>query len=209
MLEWKLGWLRLYNILAYWFEPENEELDEVRGVIRKRFRSAEMETAIEGEGMGLKMVVPTDKKLPKPEEVRDVEESIKERSGKPVRVLFVNPESVKNANLTWRITVRPREKTNNELSKLMFRAKMQDAQMFGDRLNLDYLAENFAQIWGDDPAKLFNKTREPMPPIEQPMSAATQQPRQQGQSMGGLQERQPRVNSRDVLQPNLGNTKQP
>ena len=69
--------------------------------------------------------------------------------------IFLNPEEVKSSKLCWQIVVTPREKRTSETQKLMHRAFMQDAQMFGPMLNLQYLGEDFAVTWQKDPTKLF------------------------------------------------------
>jgi hypothetical protein len=49
----------------------------------------------------------------------------------------------------------PREKRTSEVQKLMSRAFLADAQMFGPMLNMQYLGEDFATTWQKDPTKLF------------------------------------------------------
>ena len=165
LLEWKVSWLRLYNILAKWFDPFDQMVEDIKGKLTMKnvFRRTAVERPVEGEGMGMRMVIPTQEELPSSQEVFSAEEEMKERTGKPVRMIFLKPEEIKNAKLIWQVVVRPREKITNELSKLLFRAELSDAQAFGPMVNLEFYAEQFARIWGRDPNKAFKKNIPPEP----------------------------------------------
>ena len=93
------------------------------------------------------------------------EEGLTAEQGVPVRLIFLTPSQVKKANLVWQIVVTAKEKQTSEVNKLLFRAEMQDAQLFGPLLNLDYLAERFASVWEENPQKMFKKMAEVMPPV--------------------------------------------
>lgn len=164
LLEWKLAWIRLYNNLAKWFDPYDNKIEDVKGVLTKKpvYRRTVVERPIEGEGMGARMVIPTEEEMPTSRQVYEAEETMKKMTGRATRLIFVNPEEIKNSKLIWQIVVRPREKTTNELSKLLFRAEISDAtQYFGPRTNLDYYQDVFANIWGRDPKKIFTKAIQP------------------------------------------------
>jgi hypothetical protein len=175
MLEWKLEWLRLKNILANWFQPEDEVVDKMRGILKSKYRKTTTERTIEGEGVGKRMVIPT-KEIPSSEAIMKTEDQLTQEQGMPIRLIFVNPEEITNAKLIWQIVITPKEKKTSELNKLMFRAFMQDAQLFTPMLNLDYLSERFASIWGENSSKLFSKQNQmQIGPDGQPI-----QPMQQG-----------------------------
>src|SRR3990167_7125865 len=144
MLEWKLEWLRLQNILKNWFNPQDTVLDEMRGDIQAKYRQTSVQRPIEGEGMGMRMVIPTDNVPTDPNAIMQAEDIYSREQGMPVRFIFLNPEEVKSSKLCWQIVITPREKRTSETQKLMHRAFMQDAQMFGPMLNLQYLGEDFA-----------------------------------------------------------------
>jgi hypothetical protein len=105
--------------------------------------------------------VPTEQ-LPTPEQIMANEEQLKTQMGIPVRIIALNPKEIEEMKLTWVVSVNPREKKSSELSKLMFRAEMQDAQLLGLRINPSYVEERFAQTWDEDPSKMFLK-EEQMP----------------------------------------------
>ena len=154
MLEWKLEWLRLQNLLKNWFNPTDSIVDDMRNEIKNKYRQVSVNRSIEGEGMGMRMVVPTTE-IPSPQTIKQAEDIYSNEQGSPVRLIFLNPEEVTSSKLCWQIVIRPREKRTSETDKLMFRAFMADAQMFGPNINIDALEEEFAITWGKNPKKLF------------------------------------------------------
>ena len=146
MLEWKLEWLRLQNILVHWFE--DDVMNEARNIL------VSIPRMIEGEGMGRRILVPS-KTIPSSETIMKAEDALTEEQGQPVRLIFLDPEQVKSSKLTWQIVVKPKERHTSELGKLLFRAELADAQVFGPLLNLDYLAEKFSSVWEENPKKMF------------------------------------------------------
>ena len=178
MLEWKLEWLRLKNILAegHWFHPEDSVVDEVRGMLKDRFRQVSVERMIEGEGQGRRMIIPT-KDIPSPTNIRKAEDALTKEQGMPVRLIFLNPKEVESSRVVWQITVKAKEKKTSETSKLLWRAFIQDMTLLssmGAVPNSEYLAERTAIIWEEDPTKLFA-----------PNPAQPVQPGQEGQPQGG------------------------
>lgn len=153
MLEWKLSWLRLYNVLKNWFN--DDAIDQVRATLS-------VERNIPGRGLGRRMIIPT-KELPSSLAIAKTEETLEAEEGVPVKLIFLNPDELKSAKLTWQSVIRPRERVTSETQKLMFRAFMADAQLFGPLLNLEHLGERFASVWGEDPSKLFTKPEEMKP----------------------------------------------
>lgn len=155
MLEWKLEWLRLQNVLKNWFNEEDKVVDGARGVLKSKFRIVTTERPVEGEGMGRRMVIPT-KEIPSTSAIRKSEDALSEEQGVPIRLIFLNPDEIKSSKLIWQIVVKPKERKTSETEKLMFRAYMQDIQLFGPTVNLENLQEEFASVWGKNPKKAFN-----------------------------------------------------
>lgn len=153
MLEWKLEWLRLQNIVAHWFEPEDQVMDEVRGELRARFRTVSVERPVENEGVGIRMTIPSKPPFPSPSSIMKAEDVLTKEQGRPVRMLFVNPEEITSSKLVWQITVRPKEKRSSETDKLLFRAFMADIAPLGP--NISFLRDEFSKTWNKDPNKLF------------------------------------------------------
>jgi hypothetical protein len=162
LLEWKLEWLRLKNIIANWFKEEKTQVVGEKGMETK-FRPTGVERLIEGEGTGRRVVVPT-KFVPESAVIEAMEKILSEEQGTPLRLIFINPDEINFTKLFWQINVTAREKKSSEVEKLLFRAEMADAQLFGDLLNRNYLAERFANVWQEDPQKMFRQQQDLMPP---------------------------------------------
>lgn len=173
MLEWKLEWLRLQNLLAYWFNPQDSVVDEARGELKSKYRQVGVQRPIEGEGMGMRMVIPTQEVPTDSKAIMQAEDIVSKEQGMPVRFIFLNPDEVKSAKLMWQIVVTPRERRTSEVEKLMFRAEFADAQVFGPLLKMPYWQEKFASVWGENPQKAF-KTPEEIQQEQQMMQAQPQ-----------------------------------
>lgn len=174
MLEWKLEWLRLQNLIANWFNPQDTVVDAMRSEVQNKYREVSVKRPIEGEGMGTRMTIPTDQGIPSPYAIQQAEDIYSKEQGQPVRLIFIDPEVVKSSKLCWMIVVTPREKRSSETQKLMFRAEMQDAAMFGPLLNIQYLGERFASVWQEDPNKLFKSPEQVQMEQQQQMQTEAQ-----------------------------------
>ena len=187
LLEWKLEWLRLKNLIANWFHPEDEMVDEVREEIKDKYRQLSVERTIDGEGVGRRVVIST-KEIPSSEAITQTEDLLSEEQGMPIRLIFLNPEEVTKASLIWQIVVKAKEKKTSETNKLMFRAFLQDVIPFNP--NISYLQERIASVWEENPQKLFEQN--PQAPQAFPEGQQGGQQGQQGGEQGGLVS--PRVN---------------
>lgn len=175
MLEWKLEWLRLQNLIVNWFNPQDTVVDAMRGEIKAKYRQVSVDRPIEGEGMGTRMVIPTDQVPTDPNAIMQAEDIYTKEQGSPVRFIFIDPAEVKSSKLCWLIVVTPREKRTSETQKLLFRAFMADAQLFGPLLNIQYLGERFSTTWGEDPSKLFKSPEQLQMEQQQQMAMEAQQ----------------------------------
>ncbi len=170
MLEWKLEWLRLKNILANWFNAEDEVVDKARGVLKSKYRKVTTDMPIEGEGMGKRIVIPTKDQMPSSEAIMQTEEQLSKEQGFPIRLIFLNPDEVTSAQLIWQIVIRPKERKTSEVNKLLFRAFMQDIMPL--QPNIDYIREKAAHIWEENPQKLFAPNPQPaVGPDGQPLQS--------------------------------------
>jgi hypothetical protein len=182
MLEWKLEWLRLQNILAHWFDEKDEVVDKAKDILRTRYRKVTTEKMIEDEGIGKRIVIPTEK-VPSPQAIMQTEDQLKEEYGVPVRLIFLNREEVTSAKLIWQIVIKPKERKTSEVSKLLFRAFMQDILPLGP--NMEYVKEKAASVWEENPQKLFGQSPEQ---LTQELQANQAQQAEQGGTVS------PRVN---------------
>jgi len=173
LLEYKLSWLRLYNILKNWFEPIDDKVveekagtEDVRKVLQNKYRTINISKPIEGEGMG-RSIVKVSQTIPSPQDIYNEEETLGEQTGTPTRITYLNPEEIVLSKWIWQIMIRPKEKKTSEVNKLLFRGMLADAMIFQQDLNLEYLEERFALNWEEDPSRLFKKgINAPMMPTE-------------------------------------------
>lgn len=154
-LEWKLAWRRLYNILNKWFDPEGDVVDKAKDILMKRYRRASMDINIDGVGRGKRIVVPIEdeSQLPTAQQVYELEESIGKETKIPHRFIFITPQQAKDAQTIWQISLRPKPKRTDELSRVMFDQMAERALLLG--ADPGFLRERFAQVWDEDPNKMF------------------------------------------------------
>ena len=172
-LEKKLAMLRVPNLLANWFDPEDEVVNEARTGLVERFRTISVTRSIESEGVG-RRIVEVSRNVPSPEEIFEQEETLSIAEGAPVRRIVINPEEIKGMKLTWIINVVPREKKTSELSKVLFGAQVREAfALFPNQVNPQFFAEKFAEVWEIPVDKAFRRN----------VQEALQQQPEQGQTV--------------------------
>lgn len=164
LLEKKLGYLRLWNILQNWFEPIGDKVQAIDGArqLVKEYRRSVRDVSIEGEGLGERMVIPMDGELPDPQVIREMERKEGEKRGMPVKKLFLNPEKLKAARLTWYIVVNPEERESSPFFKLLFREQLNDMltlMQLGSRPDVGRLEEEYARVWKLPRTKLFQRAQ--------------------------------------------------
>ena len=159
MLEKKLVWLRIYNILHNWFKKTGGYEDQLTGEFVNRYRSISRNKVIPGEGQGRQIIRLTDN-LPSSKQVMEEENELSTLNN-PVRVIYLKPSEIKSSKYMWYITVTPKERKTDALNKVLFDEFMQKAMMFPN-VDVEYLGEEFAQVWEKNSSKLFKK-REPAP----------------------------------------------
>lgn len=157
LLEQKLAFKQLLLVLQNWFDPEEVKLDEARNELERKYRTVSRERSIKGEGKGVRMVIPTNKK-PTEGDIMNFEEAMKYKIGKPFRAIFINADALKQAKYTWCISVAPKEKKTSELNKVMLNEMLTTAMNLGLPLDTDYMAELFADAYDLDATRLINKS---------------------------------------------------
>jgi len=168
LLEKKLALKRIPLILANWFDPVDNTVDAIRGVIKSKYRIVSRPNSTDS-GPGVRMTVLTEN-LPTSKQIKFKEKEMEREYGLPIRIIAVNPKEIKTAKLMWVVNVTAKEKKSSELSKLMFETMVMGAMNMGLRINPNYIEQRFADVWEEDPNKLF------MMGQVQP-----QQPQQEGQ----------------------------
>jgi len=181
LLEQKLATLRLFNVLNNWFE-EDDSLTQAKKMIKTKYRTVTKKSLIPGEGEGLKAIIPIKKnKMPSSTKIRAMEDKYLADNGKPIRLIFLDPDEIKTMKLIWVVTVNPREKKTSELYKIMFSQMLQEAINLGLTLNMKYVSERFAEVWEEDPSKLFTDAKQAPEEIQQ-MGQQTNTPNPKAQA---------------------------
>lgn len=157
LLEKKIAYLRLYNLLENWYKP----IDSIRvgDQTVQKYRKTVTPQSIDGEGMGERQIIPSQGDgLPSPEEVRFLELEEQQDKGFPIRKIFMDPENMKKSILNWYVVVTPKEKDTSSTNKLLFREEIQDLvalMQFGSMPNKQGLEDEYARVWGKDKSKMF------------------------------------------------------
>ncbi len=185
LLEEKLAWLRLYNILQNWFEPTGTVVDSAKGEIVKKYRSIARTAPIQDRGIGVNIVRADDKSYTS-KDVLGMEKDYEKQSGKPTKITIIDPEWIKTAKIIWQIAIVPKQKKNSDLSKVMNKEFIAGLQAFAPVISVgwDYVADDYATIWEKDKSKLFpsGSTQPAMQPVQ---GEAGVSPVEQG-SMAGI-----------------------
>lgn len=178
LLEQKLGYLRLYNILANHFEPVSQELDETRKVLKNKYRQTSRTVSLPGRGQGVRQIIPTEDALPDAEQIFNEEEyqgspeavmgtrqhTRDELGMPPMEKIYLNPKEVAAAKLVFLINVDSREKDTSANAKNIFREQLQDIQqlmLMGSRPNMKEIESEYARVWGKRPEQLFSEAPPP------------------------------------------------
>jgi hypothetical protein len=160
LMEKKLGYLRLYNIVENWFNPIDTKvvtIDDVRKEI-SMFRKTTRETNIDNAGMGERQIIPTDQPLPSDKEIRAMELTHQKATGKDVQMIYLNAKAIKTARVRWYIVINPKEKEGSAFFKVLFREMLGDMiqlMNLGSVPKLDGIEEEFSRVWGKSRNKLF------------------------------------------------------
>ena len=189
--------LILDSVIENWFEPDGDEVDEARKVIKKKYRSASSKTSIEGAGIGRRMVdlnPDLDESNYDVKAEYDLEEKLSKEEGQPVRRLVLNPLELKKKDFIFYVEVFPKERESSDLQKVLFDTMAQRMQQFPNA-NMEWLEEEFANVWNVPADKAFNKASQQigaMPPQGDSGSNVVQQ---QMQKRAGMKPQIPSINT--------------
>jgi len=184
MLEVKIGYLRLWNIIGNWLNPVGAHADGTA-----RYRSVTRNVAIEGSGKGDRMVIPIDGSLPSPEAIRALSLEDEQKKGYPVRRMYLTPKGVREAEIHWYITVEPREEESSAYFKLIFREMIGDAislLQLGAQPNVEGMTDEFGKVYNVDKSKIFAGGAIGVPPGAQVDPATVAGDRNAGNNTKGV-----------------------
>jgi hypothetical protein len=161
LLEKKLAYLRLWNILENWYNPIDTKVVQIGDVRKeiKQYRNTHRQATIDGAGLGERYVIPTDQGLPDSETIRALEIQNEKEKGFPVRRIYIDPEELKVAKLRWYVVINPREKETSAFYKLLFREELTDIMtlmQLGSVPNKEGLEEEFSRVYQKNRSKVFS-----------------------------------------------------
>jgi hypothetical protein len=176
-------------VLKKWFDPVDQMLDGARQLLKEKYRVISRMVNIDNEGPGMRIIYPTEDEM-NPEKIKVTEDQLEEQMGMPVRIVTLNPMELREAKLIWEVVVNPKEKKSSELSKMMFGTMSQQAMVMGLRLNQNYMEDRFAEVWDEDPTKMYSReeiTPEQLAALQQQGAGAPGMPQgsPQGAPQGG------------------------
>lgn len=160
LLEKKLGYLRLWNIIANWYKPTGTVMQTIDGVRKEIevYRNTVRKTSIPEDGNGVRQVIPVKGQVPAPEVIRQQEIVDEKRYGYPIRRIYISADGIQEAKLRWYIVVNPHEKETSAFYKLLFREELADVltlMQLGSQPNVGGLEEKFAKVYQEDKNKIF------------------------------------------------------
>lgn len=173
LLEQKISYLRLYNILGNYFTPTETVLDQAKNLVVNRYRVASRAVNIEGRGKGTRRIIPIDDNLPDAKSIYLQEEysdvppvadgqtrmrSRTELGLPPVQNIFLNPKEIQATKLLFHIEVDAHPKDTSDNAKNAFRSQLQDIQALmaiGSRPNVSEIESDYARVWGKKRDKIF------------------------------------------------------
>lgn len=189
LLEQKIAYLRLYNVIGKWLEPIGTYEDG-----SNRYRKVSRDTTIEGSGRGERRVIPIDGELPAPEVVRMLSLQDEQALGMPVRRLYLSPKMVREAQILWHIIVEAQEEETSAYHTLRFREQVGDAislASMGATLNLEGITDEFGAVYQKDKSKFFSSAIGNM--AAPPDAGKVAGDRAAGNNMQGIGQAQPAV----------------
>lgn len=161
MLEVKLGYLRLWNIIQHWFTPIGEYMDD-GGIARSKYRQVSRQVDIEGAGRGTRMVIPIDGALPTSDVVRIMEIEDEKKTGQASERIYLSPLELRKHQVRWRVAVNPQERVSSAYEKVLFREQLQDILALvnlGAIPNVEGLQEKIAKIYNMDMNMMFSEAQ--------------------------------------------------
>ena len=124
LLETKIGYLRLWNILGKYIEPIGRTVRGDKDVLK--FRAVSRDIDLPGEGKGERRTLFTDQALPAPEIVEMLNVKKTDEAGYPVKHIYISIRDLKAAMITWRISTVAKEKDSSPTRRLLFREQLGD-----------------------------------------------------------------------------------
>lgn len=175
LMEVKLTYLRLPLIIANYFTPTAQQLNE-DGKIENRYKALSRETDIENAGSGVRRVIPTDGELPSKAAVRAMEIMDERETGYPSQRIYLSVRGLRAIEVRWRVVVKPQERDKSAYEKLIFRETLADAialYNLGSVPNIAGLEQMFSKAYGHDRNKMFGSPEDLKAPMDPALAKGT------------------------------------
>lgn len=162
LLEKKLAYLRLHNVLANWFNPIATEVVQI-GDIRKEinsYRKVQTEGNTKYFGKGERRVITTESEIPSDRQIRAEEIKLEKEKGHPVELMYISRQGLLDAKLRWYIVINPKEKETSSFYKMLFREELNDIMLLmqmGSKPKVSELENKLSRVYGENEGKLFDK----------------------------------------------------
>lgn len=157
--------LRLANIVTNWTKVEEEEVDEAKQQIKEVYKRFEIEDDMGGSN-GVRMIEMTTE--PKDSAQLLGMEKVMARTGRKVKIVHINPEELRKADLMFDIEIIPTPTDSDALDKAQFREDT--TWLFGtfgpQAFNAEYFKDQalIKAKLDPDKAKLEQQMPQGMPP---------------------------------------------
>lgn len=177
-LEKGLSKLRLLNILKYWTDPIDTDTTKAKEGLKKIYRNVTVDTEFEDGTNGQRMIefVGSEEDMPTDDQVSAEAEILGKRRNKKITKNYLNAEMLKTLDYNFYFEIVPTEKNTSALKLAQFEESISKMMTIfapvGKMPNVEYLADRWAVMSGEDPNRVWQKQQQPqgMPgaPMEQP-----------------------------------------
>jgi len=183
MLEMKIGYQRLFNLLENYFDPVDTVFEDARSAIVNKYRTTTRSTSLGGtKGQGIRQVIPTDD-MPVPGAIRSQEQltgaggTTRAKAGlPPLKRIYIDPDMLRKARLLWYIDIDTQPKETSNAKKILFREELNDIMMLmniGSQPNVSELENLHAVVWNRPKDKVFASQRAMSPQMAQSAQAGS------------------------------------
>ena len=168
LMEEKLAWLRLQNILTNWTKPVDKTVDEATGQIMNVYRQITIDD-VDVDGKQGSMLIQFEDGKPEFKNKKEVEAFYRKRQEQsmmllneearqknPIKKLTIDRTIMRQLMFNFKIRVNPSQQDSDNLNKILFTEEFaQGMQFFGQDLNREYYKKKFAAVWGNNYDEMF------------------------------------------------------
>lgn len=160
LMEERIAWMRLHNILENWTKPIDSTVDDVSKKLVKKYRTVSVDNSSFDGKMGrhkIEMVdyVPTQKERSEYSYKKLTEEM---RTKSPIKNSRLILPVLQQLKYTFFVKVNPSDRPSDNLNKVLFREMMDQAMAyFGQSVNMDFLKKRWASTWQINAEDVFSQ----------------------------------------------------